>query len=261
MIQVTITDLNLFISFWLVFVRWQTIIMQFPLFDSETVPVQAKVLSALLISFCFFPTVAPFVQKDLNYYGVDSFWYLTIVNVVIGLVVGFLIKAIMEIFVSAGGLITQQVGFSALRYFDPSTSEQIGIFEQLIKWSMVLIIISSGALLPMFKGVIGTFANINLSNMDRLLMAPEFYLSFFKSVFLASLSLAAPLIYTNILLAAVMGILSRTVPQLNVLMVSFVVNIGVGLLVFLATSDEFFIVSNEVYNKHLADWFQFITTR
>ncbi len=261
MIQVRITDLNLFIAFWLVFVRWQTIIMMFPMFDGDFVPMPAKILSALLISYSFFPSVAPFVQHDLMKYGVDSFWYLTIINILIGLIIGFLVKSIMEIFVSAGAMITQQMGFTSLRYFDPSSTETVGLFEQIIKWSMLMIIISSGALIPMFKGVQGTFSNISLTNIDRFLSSPEFYLSFFKSAFLSALSLSAPLIYTNMLLTAVLGILARTVPQLNVLMVSFIVNIGVGMMVFLATSDEFFIVANDVYNKHLADWFLFVTTR
>lgn len=261
MIQVNITDLNLFISFWLVFVRWQTIIMLFPMFDNDFVPIQAKVLSALLISYAFFPSVAPYVQHDLMKYGVDSFWYLTIINVLIGLIIGYLVKSIMEIFISAGAMITQQMGFTSLRYFDPSSSEAVGVFEQVIKWAMLMIIISSGALMPMFKGVQGTFSSISLSNIDRFLTTPEFYLTFFKSAFMSALSLSAPLIYTNMLLTSVLGILARTVPQLNVLMVSFIVNIGVGLLVFLATSDEFFIVANDVYNKYLADWFQFVTTR
>ena len=41
-------------------------------------------------------------------------------------------------------------------------------------------------------------------------------------------------------------------------MVSFAVNIGLGLLVFAATSDEFFNVAFKLYTQKLGEWFQFI---
>jgi flagellar biosynthetic protein FliR len=70
--------------------------------------------------------------------------------------------------------------------------------------------------------------------------------------------LATPLIFTNMLIMTVLGIIARTVPQLNVIMVSFAVNIGLGLLVFAATSDEFFNVAFKLYTDKLGEWFQFI---
>ena len=42
---------------------------------------------------------------------------------------------------------------------------------------------------------------------------------------------------------------------MNVLMISFVVNIGVGLVVFAITSDQFFYTAFEYYTKFLGDWF------
>ena len=57
----------------------------------------------------------------------------------------------------------------------------------------------------------------------------------------------------------VMGILARTVPQMNVLQVSFVVNIGLGLLLFLGIAEEFFQVSFELYVEKLGNWYQFLS--
>jgi flagellar biosynthetic protein FliR len=57
----------------------------------------------------------------------------------------------------------------------------------------------------------------------------------------------------------VMGIVARTVPQMNVLMVSFVVNIGLGLLLFLGIAEEFFTVSFDLYVEKLGEWYQFLS--
>jgi flagellar biosynthetic protein FliR len=57
----------------------------------------------------------------------------------------------------------------------------------------------------------------------------------------------------------VFGIISRTIPQMNILMVSFAVNIGVGLILFIAVSEEFYSVSFEIYIEKLGQWFQFFS--
>ena len=67
------------------------------------------------------------------------------------------------------------------------------------------------------------------------------------------------LIFINLIINAVMGIVSRAVPQMNVIAVSFAVNIGLGLLVFVVGSDEFFATCFRIYTDRLGDWFQFIS--
>lgn len=183
---------------------------------------------------------------------------MTAYYTIIGLAIGFLVKVIMSVFISAGSIITQQIGFAAVRYFDPNSGQQIGPFEKLIQWTMLVIIISSGALIPMFKGGFSSFSTIHAYNFGKLGASPEFYLMQFKSIFLSALMLASPLIFINILIMSVLGIIARTVPQMNIIMVSFVMNIGLGLLVFAASSDEFFQVAFKIYTEKLGNWFQLL---
>ena len=51
---------------------------------------------------------------------------------------------------------------------------------------------------------------------------------------------------------------SRMVPQMNIIMVSFVVTIGIGMLVFISSSDEYFQVAYKLYVDQLGEWFNFI---
>ena len=258
MMNIQITDYSVILAFWLSFARWLAIMFQLPLFDSANIPQIVKILGIIVISYAFFPFVEPLLMKDIAFVGTDNFWFLTIFNVVVGLVIGYFVKAIMSVFIAAGSVITQQIGFGAIRYFDPNAAQSIGPFEKLIQWTMVVLILSSGALIPMFKGVIATFHSIHIYDLGKFAKSPEFFIEFFKSLFLAALLLSTPLIFTNILIMAILGVIARTVPQMNVLMVSFVVNIGLGLLVFIATSDEFFQVAYKIYTDQLGSWFQLV---
>ncbi len=259
MINLQIVDYPALIAFWLAFARWGAILLQLPLFDNRTIPNMVKVLVTMVISFAFYPISKPHLLADISSVGIDNFWALTAFYTFSGLLIGFLVKAILNIYVAGGSIITQQVGFGAVRYFDPSAGQQTGPFEQLIKWTVLVMIISSGALLPMFKGIVGSFVTIQMMDMGKLAQSPEYFLQLFQSIFMAALLLASPLIFTNILIMSILGIVARTVPQMNVIMVSFVINIGVGLLVFTVNSNEFFNVAYKMYVDKLGEWFQFIT--
>ncbi|MBT5094065.1 MAG: flagellar biosynthetic protein FliR, partial [Halobacteriovoraceae bacterium] len=197
--------------------------------------------------------------KDIQYLGVENFWALTIFYTFVGLIIGYFVKAIMNIFIASGSMITQSIGFAAVRYFDPSSSSQVGPFERLIQWTILIMVITSGALIPMFKGVLASFEAIHVYQLGKMANISIFFLEFFKSIFTASLMLASPILFTHVMIMAVLGIISRTVPQMNIIMVSFVVNIGMGLLVFIACSDEFFQVAYKMYTDRLGEWFLFFS--
>lgn len=258
MISISIANYPVFIAFWLTFTRWVTVLFQIPIFDNTSIPFVVKVLSSLVISYAFFPMVESKMVAEVIAVGVENFWYLTIFNAVVGLLIGFLVKTIMTLFIAAGSIMTQQIGFGAVSSFDPTFESQIGPFERMIQWTVLIMILTTGALIPMFKGVLNSFSSINMSDLGNFANIHIFYHDFFKGIFGAAFLLATPILFTNLILNMVMGIVARTIPQMNILMVSFVVNIGIGLIVFFAISEEFFHVAYKMYIDRLGDWFQFI---
>lgn len=257
--NVTISDQTLFLAFWLSFSRWLAVLMQLPLFDNLAVPSLIKLLASFLITFAFFPNLSGTLVAEINSVGLNNVWVLTMFHTTIGLIIGFLVKSIMSLFVSTGSILTQQIGFNSVSYFDPTQGQQVGPFERLIEWTLLILILSSGALVPMFKGVFQSFSVISFLNSTKMMKSPEYFVLFFKSAFSASILLAGPLIFANLLMNLVMGIISRAVPQMNVLMVSFVLNIGLGLLLFLGIVEEFFQVSFDLYIEKLGNWYQFLS--
>lgn len=257
--NISLVDQVTFLAFWLSFSRWLGVLVQLPLLDNMAVPNIIKVLTSVVISFAFFPELKGTVIAEIQLVGMENVWILLMFQTCTGLIIGFLVKCIMSLFVATGSILTQQIGFSSVSYFDPTQGQQVGPFERMIEWTMLILVLSSGALLPMFKGVFQSFFSINFLNADKMLKTPEYFVLFFKSAFSASVLLAGPLIFANLLMNLVMGIVARAVPQLNVLMVSFVVSIGLGLLLFLGISEEFFSVGYDLYIEKLGEWFSFIS--
>lgn len=259
MINFSVTDINSLIAFWLIFCRWSGIVFQLPVFDQVGVPAILKILFSIAISWCFYPFLSLYPLSDLQFLGKDNFWILSIFYVSVGLVVGFLSRIILQIFNSAGSIITQQVGFGAVRYFDLSIGDQVGPFEKFINITVVTMIVIGGGLFPLFKGSFVSFETMNFMSVANVKGMIPFMLYLFKSIFNTAILLAMPLIITNLVVMTLLGIIARAVPQMNVLMVSFVLNISLGLLVFILSGEEFYHASINFYSKFIGDWLNFIS--
>lgn len=260
MVEVLITDKVTIIAFWLAFVRWVTTLYQLPIFDSSGIPEILKILFSLIMTYAFFPYVSDTIKRDMLFVGIDNFWLLTAGYTIIGLMIGYLIQLVMNVYIMAGALITQNIGISASRYFDP-TFQSIGPFEKFIQETMIVLIISSGALVPMLKGVFLSFHKISFYNFVHIIsdFQLQWFLDLISSLFVTGLVLASPIIIIQFLITVVMGIVSRLIPQMNILMISFILNICFGFIIFTVISNDFFQESFEIYMDYFEKWFLIIS--
>ena len=257
--DIQIVDYPILLAFWLSFARWAALLVHLPIFDQIPLPTMVKVLATILLTYAFFPVTGPEVLKDIQYLGVDHFWLLTIYEVVVGLVIGILVKAIMDLYVAAGTIVSQQVGLAAINYYDPSAQMQVGAFEKIIQYTVLVMLLSTGVLTVMFQGGVDSFLHLHVQDLSRLATTPAYFLDLFKFIFLSALMLASPLIFINLLMNCLLGIISRTVPQMYIIKAGLEINIGAGLIVFVATSDEFFQVAYQMYVDKLGDWINFVS--
>lgn len=255
---ISITSIHLFSAFWLMFSKWAAALIQLPHFDEAGVPMRLKVLFTLMITLSFSKMLMPAVIADLNYIGHHNFYALLIYYTITGLVIGYFVKSIMFVFQTAGSLITQQIGFSMVSYFDPSAGQQIGPFEKLIKWTLLVMIISTPVLNPMLKGLIDSFHFLSFRNFLNTPLDFTMAFDFMKGLILSAIVLASPLVFMNVLVSCLLGVVARIVPQMNIIMVSFVINIGLGLVLFTMITNEFFETAFQMYVEKLGLWFKMI---
>lgn len=258
MITVSISDLQQLTVFWLVFTRCLATLFQFPIFDTFSIPSIIKILFSFVVAYCFYPKVSGIVLTDMELLGEHAFWFLTIFYTLVGIFIGFMLKVIMDIFLIGGTIVTQSIGFSAVRYFDPSFLQRIGPFEIYINWIILLLILISGALTPMFKGLYLSFWGMSFQNFSEWKFNYSIIFEFFKMIFNSGILISIPIMVINILITIVMGLSTRMIPQFNVLVLGFILNIGIGLIVFIIISNEFFTICFSMYKEFLEKWFQMI---
>lgn len=259
MITIQLVDQTLMIAYWLCFTRCLASFINIPILDEAAIPGVIKVLCALVFSYAIFPTVQEFIFKDIQHYGIDSFWLLTAYYTISGLVLSYLVKLLSLAFVSSGTLIAQQIGLGNISLFDPTSLAQVGPIEKIMRWGLLMMLCASGALYPILKGIVLSFDQMTIIGFDRLTDFQIFFQGFFKTLFTSALLLASPFMFTALLMNFILGIISRVVPQINVIMMSFILSIISGLFVFYLVGDELFRTGEENYLELLGTWFQFVT--
>lgn len=222
-------DISLFL---LIFSRWAGMIMLAPVFTARGVPTMIRLGLTGSITLIMYPLIAagrPVVPLELL-----PFAGLLIKEGLVGLVIGFVIYAITAILQGAGQLIDFQMGFTMGNMIDPVYGMQsplMGNF-QLILATMLLL--ATNAHHVMIAAMVRSYAFVPI-NVQSLPAQIGFYMDLLTGIFSLSLQIALPVFGALVLGDIGVGLLSKTVPQLNIFSVMFSVKVIFGfVLLYLA---------------------------
>ncbi|PIV80577.1 hypothetical protein COW53_08910 [bacterium CG17_big_fil_post_rev_8_21_14_2_50_64_8] len=213
-------------------IRFAVLAATMPLLDTQTVPP----LWRFALAVCLGVSLAPSVEAQTATVVVTWTWPNLVAEVlrslVVGAMLGFTVNLVFETVKFAGSIAGMQVGFSIVNAYDPMTNSQISVLSRIYHLLAVLLFFVSGSHLILIQAmyqsclVVPPFVNPDAP-------AGAWYLaSRFGDVFSLGLRIAAPVVLILLLVSSAMGVVVKTVPQLNILAVGFPVKIAVGLMVF-----------------------------
>ncbi len=218
-----------FPAFMLVFVRVAAIIGTMPLFGDQTVPRPVKLAMALLLSLLLFPTVsAAFVgNMPVNILG----WAPALgMEVLLGAAIGFSVRLITNAIEFAGEIAGYMLGLSMAQAVDPQTNLQIPIIGQFLSVLSFLIFLAINAHHVILGALVTSFEwlpplGVGIGNNFAPLMIDLVF-----DLFKIGLQIATPIIAAILLAQVGMGVISRAVPQMHVMLVVMPLTIAVGFL-------------------------------
>jgi flagellar biosynthetic protein FliR len=125
-----------------------------------------------------------------------------------------------------------QTGFGLVNVVDPQSNSQVSIlgqFYQLIALLFFLAINGHHVLLQALGDSFQLIPAGGFAWLERAAFAGPLLSDFFSRLFIIAFQVAAPSIATLFLANLTMGILSRTIPQMNVFIVGLPLNVMLGL--------------------------------
>lgn len=228
----SLTGYNYLIEAWFcVMVRFFGFLMFAPIISRKDIPFMVKLAFSIIIAVTFTGMLSP--QPPA---GSHSFFLILILNFVFGSIIGFIARAIFIVISIAGDIINMQMGLSASMFFDPFTRQQtstMGLFFDLLG---TVIFINIGGLYWYFSAFKRSFdmfpifeTHIPINEVANL----EYITSLTGGMLTIGLQLAAPVLIATLGQDVILGIISRTAPQINVFQLSFLFKPVVGIAIII----------------------------
>lgn len=238
--------LDQFHVFLLILLRVSALLVVAPIFGHRLLLARAKIGLAAMISLLVFPLVAdraPAVPPGLLAYGV-----MMVREIAMGLVLGF---AVLLLFIGvqfAGQLAGLQMGFGIINVIDPQSESEVSVIGQFLNILAILTVLVTDGHHLILRGLFASFDVVPLGGAFLRPPLMEKLIALSAQVFVVAVKISAPILITLLLISVALGILSRTVPQMNVFMVGFPVQVAAGLLVLLVSMPLFQVVLRQTWH-------------
>ncbi len=211
----------------LLFTRTAAILVSAPLLGSKNVPLQMKAGLSLVLTIAVFPIVG---LREVYLTDLPSLGSAMVGEVFIGVIIGYTARWIFAAVQLAGQLIGFQMGFGIVNVIDPQTSSQVSIVAEFQNIIALLIFLTVDAHHWFILSIAKSFELIPPGGFyfTNSLTAAVVRLS--CEMFVIATKLAAPIIAALLFTDLALGLIARTVPQMNIFMVGFPLKIAIGLL-------------------------------
>jgi flagellar biosynthesis protein FliR/FlhB len=201
-----------------------------PVFFPEGTPDIVKVSLSLMIAYIIMPGISTANLANVN--TMMTFVIYAINEVIAGLTLGFFTNLCFMSARFAGSVMDLQVGFSMLSMYDPSTSSNTTLIEHMLYWfSLVLFFIIDGHHM-LIRALIDSFSNIQIGQFFLSNANIKVILNAFTAYFAVGIKIAIPIMLILLITDLTMGLVARTVPQLNIMILGLPIKILIGLLAF-----------------------------
>ena len=150
----------------------------------------------------------------------------------------------------AGRIIDMETGLSMASLMDPTTRENMSITGMIYNYAIMLILIITGIYEYIMKALNESFQLIPIGgavlNSDRLLDA---MLKFMADYVLIAFRICLPMFAVMILLNALLGILAKVAPQMNMFAVGMQMKVLIGLSLLFLTMTMLPGISDLIYTE------------
>ena len=227
----TFEDLEFFL---LVLTRISSFVFVAPFFSMTNTPRRLRAGFSLLVSVLLFNVLTD--HSVPLYSTVLGYSIIVLKEAVCGLLIGLGANMCMSIVQFAGKVADMEIGLSMVQLFDPITRDGTGFMGSFYQYILILIMLITNMHYFFLRAIVETFTLIPIGgakfSSEKIMTTTVQFLTDYITV---SFRLCLPIVAAMLLLNAVLGVLAKTAPQVNMFSVGIQIKIIVGLGILFLT--------------------------
>jgi flagellar biosynthetic protein FliR/FlhB len=208
-------DTTYYLTIFFIFVRLISFLGIISVFFPSSAPKSFKVFTTLIFAYI--------VANIVDHTTVDSIASnYTIVMYILnefmtGLILGFITNLCFYIFEFAGSLMDMQIGLSMLTMYDPNSKNTTTLLSRVVHWMGILIFFIVDGHHILIKELLASYNVVPIGKTIVYSDSIKTVLTAFSQYFIIGLKIALPIVLIIIITDLALGLVSRTVPQLNIM--------------------------------------------
>ena len=238
--------------FLLMLTRCSGIFMIAPFFGSLNIPVTIRAAAAFAFTLVLFPVVDGLGTVAAPP-AVWAFAGSVLAELFIGWLIGFIAYVCFSAIHMAGKVMDMQVGFAVVNVMDPTSGQQIPLIGSLLYNLGIIVFLVTNGHHVIITALAESFRMVPLAAMQPNLSLTMLLVDFTNGIFVTGMKIAMPVTFAILLVNVALGILARTMPQMNIFVVGIPLQlmVGVGVLSMLLPFYVMFldVLFNEMYGK------------
>lgn len=218
-------------SFLLVLARLSAFVVTWPVLGSVNVPAQLKILFAFLMTIMIYPFVKESMLTPLI--SLQQLIFFVLKEVLVGLCLAFISYMFFYGLQVAGELISLSMGLSSAQMFNPTSGSQATPIDTIcyILGALVFLVIDGHHMF--LTGLVQSYDVLPATRWGMEIQTFSQVALFGQSVVEFGLKVSAPVLVSILLINISLAIVSRAVPQINVLVTSMPVNALAGFVLMI----------------------------
>lgn len=211
-----------FMIFTLVLARISGMLVIAPLFGTLTMPRHVRAFLAVTISLLVAPVYMNVSLPPVD--GLANYAHLMANELAVGLLLGLGVNIMFSGVQVAGQIVSQMSGMSLADVFDPGFDESVSVFTTLFYYLTMAVFVAIGGHRLMMEAILDTFTWAPPGHAALGDTYVEALTGLMTQSFMLGVHAAAPILVALFLSTIVLGLVTRTLPQINIIAVGFGVN-------------------------------------
>ena len=204
-----------------------------PVFNRKEMPGMIKIALVLLMTIVLTGVIKPQVTIIEN-----SFMLSLVLNMVVGAMLGYVAQLILLAIDAGGDMVNMQMGLSSAMVLDPTTSSQVSIVGKLFSFLGLVIFMQLGGVYWLLNALIHSFEIFPLDGTLlplAELVNLDYVVKMSSNVLYMGLQIASPILLATLGQDIILGVISKTAPQVNVFQLSFLFKpvLGAAIMVWI----------------------------
>lgn len=215
-------------AFLLVLVRIACFVAIAPIFGHKSINARLRVLIAACITLTVFSALNPDMPE---YNSVFGYTFLMLKEAAVGLALGFVSSLVMAIISMSGEFIDREIGFAMAQSFDINSGMMTTITANMYDKLVYLIILITNMHFYILKAIVRSFEVVPLGSFKMNI--PVLYtqvISFVVEFFVIGFRIAMPIFIAATILNVILGVMTKSSPQMNMFAVGIQMKVILGLL-------------------------------